>query len=46
VRLVGQPIEGKLVEGGEGVDVGDRVRVRLVDVRLEDGWIDFARVGG
>jgi VacB/RNase II family 3'-5' exoribonuclease len=37
------PIEGKLVRGGNGLDVGDRVRVRLVDVDVERGYIDFER---
>jgi exoribonuclease-2 len=39
------PIEGKLVRGGNGLDVGDRVRVRLVDVDVERGYIDFERAG-
>src|SRR5262245_48655743 len=37
------PIEGKLVRGGDGLDVGDHVRVRLVDVDVERGYIDFER---
>lgn len=44
VRLVRPPIEGKLERGFEGLDVGDRVRVRLVDTDPERGFIDFARV--
>ena len=39
------PIEGKLVRGGGGLDVGDHVRVRLVDVDVERGFIDFERAG-
>ena len=35
------PVEGKLVHGFEGLDVGDRVRVELTDV--ERGFIDFVR---
>jgi len=27
-----------------GLDVGDRVRVQLVDTNVERGYIDFARV--
>jgi exoribonuclease-2 len=29
VRVVSPPIEGMLVSGGHGVDVGDHLRVRL-----------------
>ena len=45
VRLVSIPIEGKLVRGFQGIDVGDRVRVELMDTDVERGFIDFARVG-
>jgi hypothetical protein len=31
------------VRGAAGLDVGDRVRVELVDVNPERGFIDFAR---
>ena len=41
---VGQPaVEGKLERGYEGLDVGDRVRVRLVSTNPERGFIDFVR---
>jgi VacB/RNase II family 3'-5' exoribonuclease len=46
VRLCHPPIEGKLERGFEGVDVGDRVRVRLVRADAERGFIDFVRVPG
>jgi exoribonuclease-2 len=45
VRLLSIPIEGKLVKGFEGLDVGDRARVQLIDVDVERGFIDFKRVG-
>jgi ribonuclease R len=45
VRLVKMPIEGRLVHGFEGVDVGDRIRVQLISVDVERGYIDFRRVG-
>ena len=35
VRLINVPVEGKLVQGFEGVDVGDRVRVQLLSVDVE-----------
>jgi len=43
VRLVSPPIEGRLERGFEGLDVGDRVRVRLIDTDPDRGFIDFAR---
>jgi len=41
---ISEPIaEGKVVKGSAGLDVGDRVRVELVHVDPERGFIDFAR---
>jgi exoribonuclease-2 len=45
VRLLSVPVEGKLVHGFEGVDVGDQIRVQLVNVDVEKGFIDFNKVG-
>jgi len=45
VRLLHPPIEGKLVSGSEGADVGDRLRVQLIRTDVERGYIDFKRVG-
>ncbi len=45
VRLLSIPIEGMLKNGYQGVDVGDRIRVKLVSVDVEQGFIDFERVG-
>jgi VacB/RNase II family 3'-5' exoribonuclease len=45
VRLLHPPIEGKLVHGIEGIDVGDRIRVQLIYTDIEQGFIDFKRVG-
>ena len=45
VRLLHIPVEGKLVEGFEGLDVGERVRVQLIDTNVEQGFIDFKKVG-
>jgi len=44
VRIFHPPVEGKIVDGDEGVDVGDRVRVELVGVSVERGFIDFRRL--
>jgi exoribonuclease-2 len=43
VRLLDMPIEGMLKSGFEGIDVGDRIRVQLIFVDVERGFIDFAR---
>ncbi len=44
VRLLDPPVEGRLAQGSEGVDVGHRVRVQLTPRDVEQGFIDFARV--
>ena len=44
VRIFKPPVEGKVVRGFEGLDVGDRVRVELVHTDVERGFIDFVRV--
>jgi exoribonuclease-2 len=45
VRLLRPPVEGKLVEGLGGLDVGDQVTVRLVSVDVDRGFIDLAAAG-
>jgi len=45
VRLLSLPVEGKLVVGFAGVDVGDRLCVQLIGTNVEAGFIDFKRVG-
>jgi VacB/RNase II family 3'-5' exoribonuclease len=44
VRLLHPPIEGKLVSGFEGADVGHRLHVQLLHTDVERGFIDFRRV--
>jgi exoribonuclease II len=43
VRALEPPVEGKVVRGGEGWDVGQRVHVKLVRTDVERGFIDFER---
>jgi exoribonuclease-2 len=43
VRILHPPVEGKVVHGSDGIDLGDRVRVKLVSVDVPAGYIDFAR---
>lgn len=43
VKVFDPAIEGKLVQGFAGVDIGDHVRVKLLSVNVREGFIDFAR---
>jgi exoribonuclease-2 len=43
VRIFRPPIEGKVVRGAQGLDIGDRTKVKLLGVDVERGFIDFAR---
>jgi exoribonuclease-2 len=43
VRVFHPPVEGKVVHGGEHLDIGQKVRVKLIDVNVEAGFIDFVR---
>jgi exoribonuclease-2 len=45
VRVFTPPVEGKLVQGWEGLEVGDRLRVKLIGTDVERGFIDFVRSG-
>jgi len=45
VRIFEPPVEGRIERDGEGLDVGDRVRVKLLSTQPERGFIDFANVG-
>ena len=40
-RVLSPPVEGRIVRGGRGLDVGDTVRLRLVSTDPARGWIDF-----
>jgi exoribonuclease-2 len=43
VRIFRPTVEGRLERGFQGLDVGDRLRVRLIDTDVDRGFIDFAR---
>jgi exoribonuclease-2 len=43
VRVLDPPIEGRLMHGEQGVDVGDRLRVTLLSADPQRGFIDFGR---
>jgi len=42
VRISAPAAEGRVIHGFEGLDVGDRVRVKLVDTDVARGFIDFS----
>jgi exoribonuclease-2 len=44
VRVLQPPVEGLLAHGQTAVDVGDRLRVKLLSTDVQRGYIDFARV--
>jgi exoribonuclease-2 len=43
VRIVDPPVEGRLMHGEQGVDVGDRLHVTLLGADPQRGFIDFGR---
>jgi len=43
VRLLALPVEGKLVAGFAGLDVGAKVSVQLASVDVQRGFIDFRK---
>jgi exoribonuclease-2 len=45
VRISHPTVEGRVIRGFEGLDVGDAVRVELVRTDASRGFIDFARAG-
>ena len=45
VRVVDPPVEGRLVRGEKGVDVGDEIEAELLSTNPKKGFIDFGRVG-
>ncbi len=46
VRIVDPPVEGMLVRGQQGADVGDEIEVQLLSTDPKRGFIDFGRVDG
>lgn len=41
VRILTPPVDGKLIKGETSVDVGDKIRVKLVSTDVLNGYIDF-----
>jgi exoribonuclease R len=46
VRVIQPPFEGRVVQGGDGLDVGDKVSVKLIHTDPARAFIDFAKVLG
>ena len=44
VRIFHPPVEGKVVSGFQGLDVGNRIRVQLMHTDVNRGFIDFKRI--
>ena len=44
VRIFQPPIEGRLLQGYEAIDVGNRLKVKLIHINVNQGFIDFERV--
>jgi VacB/RNase II family 3'-5' exoribonuclease len=44
VRIFRPPVEGRLLYGYEGVDVGNRLKVQLIHTDVEKGYIDFKKI--
>ena len=44
VRLLHPPVEGKVISGFEGLDVGHKCRVQLIHTDVEHGYIDFKKI--
>jgi VacB/RNase II family 3'-5' exoribonuclease len=43
VRAIQPSIDGLLAQGAQGLDVGDKLRVKLIRTDVQHGFIDFAR---
>jgi exoribonuclease-2 len=44
VRIMHPHVEGRVVDGYRGLDVGQRIRVELVETDVEMGYLDFRKV--
>ncbi len=44
VRIFHPPIEGRLLHGYAGIDVGNQLRVKLIHADVDKGYIDFEKV--
>jgi hypothetical protein len=45
VRIFDPPVEGRITQGEQGLDVGDTVQVKLISTDPTHAFIDFATTG-
>lgn len=45
-RILRPPIDGRIVKNEENLKVGEQISVRLIDVDVEKGFIDFEKIKG
>ena len=45
VRLIKPPVDGRIMRGEQGLRVGEKISVKLLDADPPRGFIDFGRVG-
>jgi exoribonuclease-2 len=44
-RLIKPPVDGRVMRGEQGLRLGEKIRVKLLDTDPQRGFIDFARIG-
>ena len=44
VRIFQPPVEGRRLNGIEGVDVGQRLKVQLIHTDVQKGYFDFKKL--
>jgi len=43
-RLITPPVDGRIMRGAQGLRVGEKIAVKLLDTDPQRGYIDFGRV--
>lgn len=44
-RLIKPPVDGRVMRGEQGLRVGEKISVKLLDANPQRGFIDFGRIG-
>jgi exoribonuclease-2 len=44
-RLIKPPVDGRVMRGEQGLRLGEKIPVKLLDTNPQRGFIDFARIG-
>jgi ribonuclease R len=45
-RLIKPPVDGRIMRGEQGLRIGEKISVKLLNADPQRGFIDFGRVGG